>query len=196
MTDILNEALCDWLDAAEEATPPEVDAASFWRRATTGEGCWTWQEGVGGRGYGRVHGAAYGVPTTLAHRVAWVLAGNPDPGELCVLHHCDNPPCIRPDHLFLGTRGDNSADMMQKGRHRVSRNPEHFTKGSRNGRAKLAEEQVVELRKRAIAGEHYSTLAAAYGITPSRANGIILGNGWRHIWPYFEERAHSARRKT
>jgi hypothetical protein len=188
MSDIINEALCDWFEVAPVPPGPTIDAESFWRRATSGEGCWTWQEGVSG-GYGRIYGRGYGVPTTLAHRVAWVLAGNADPGELCVLHSCDNPPCIRPDHLFLGTRADNSADMMKKGRHRLSMDPQFFTKGTSNARAKLTNEQVVEIRQQAIAGEHYTAIAKAFGISPTHACGIINGRSWRHIWPYFEERS-------
>lgn len=188
MSEIINEALGDWFQVTPEPPGPKIDAESFWRRATSGEGCWTWMEGVSG-GYGRVRGQTYGVSTTLAHRVAWVLAGNPDPGDLCVLHHCDNPPCVRPDHLFLGTRADNTADMMGKGRNRLNTDSDSFTKGTRNARAKLTNEQVVEIRQRALAGEHYTAVAEAFGISPTHACGIINGRSWRHIWPYFEERS-------
>ncbi len=77
-------------------------------RAPTG--CLEWQGPVDGKGYGRVDGGK------LAHRVAYRLAKG-DPGPLCVLHTCDNPPCINPEHLWLGTRGDNNRDAAAKGRH-------------------------------------------------------------------------------
>lgn len=195
MADIINEAVCDWLDVADQAAPGPADPETFWTRAVKTDDCWLWQGTVDRSGYGRAHGPSYEVQSSLAHRIAWTLAGRPDPGELCILHHCDNPPCVRPDHLFAGTRADNTADMMAKGRQRSSDNPEHFTKGSRNGTAKLTEQSVVEMRQRAQRGEHYADLAGAFGVTPSRANAIILGNGWRHVWPYNEERATRPKRR-
>lgn len=72
-----------------------------------------------------------------------------------------------------------------KGRGRAGAQPfEARTHGTRNAHAKLTEASVVELRKRAAAGERYQHLAVAYGISESRANAIINGNGWRHVWPY------------
>lgn len=72
--------------------------------------CWEWQRGHGQAGYGRCG-------TLHAHRVAWTLVHGDIPDTLWVLHHCDNPPCVRPTHLFLGTAADNTLDMIQKGRH-------------------------------------------------------------------------------
>lgn len=67
------------------------------------------------KGYGRIQVRPNG--TMLVHRLAWVLANGPIPPGFCVLHKCDNPPCVRLEHLFLGTLLDNNADMMAKGRH-------------------------------------------------------------------------------
>lgn len=75
--------------------------------------CWIWTGGVGSHGYGALAKSA------LAHRFSWELHNGPIPSETpCVLHHCDTRRCVRPDHLFLGTRADNTADMISKGRHR------------------------------------------------------------------------------
>ena len=98
---------------------------------------------------------------------------------------CDNPPCVRPDHLFLGTKKDNTQDMMAKGRGKSGAQPwESRTHGERNAHAKLTARQVVEMRKRAMAGERYQDLAEAYGISVSNANTVIIGNSWRHVWPF------------
>ena len=76
-------------------------------------GCFVWTGRKFRREYGLFH---WGGKARLAHRVAWALA-NGDPGDECVLHKCDNPPCVNPEHLFLGTRGDNNRDAYAKGRH-------------------------------------------------------------------------------
>lgn len=75
--------------------------------------------------------------------------------------------------------------MMAKGRGKTGARPfESRTHGTRNAHAKLTEAQVVDMRRRALAGERYQDLAVAFGVSESRANAIIIGNGWRHVWPY------------
>lgn len=81
-------------------------------------GCWEWQAGKGEGGYGAISSRQY--KTKMAHRVAYAMMVG-DPTGRSVLHRCDNPPCVRPDHLFLGTQQDNLLDMRAKGRGRNSR---------------------------------------------------------------------------
>ena len=89
----------------------------FWARVQKGEGCWRWDGSKNRYGYGFVSYGPRGAQTRVqAHRVAWTLAYGPIPDGAFVLHHCDNPPCVRPDHLFLGTQGDNMVDMAAKRR--------------------------------------------------------------------------------
>lgn len=82
-------------------------------------GCLEWTGYTNDKGYGRIWVGPLGAPERMryAHRVAWELVNGLIPDDLCVLHRCDNPPCANVTHLFLGTRSDNNADMLAKGRH-------------------------------------------------------------------------------
>ena len=104
----------------------------FWSHVAKSDGCWLWTAGLN-RGYGAfaVHRKDIG-----AHRYSWMLENGPIPDGLFVLHRCDNPPCVRPDHLFIGTQLDNMLDKMSKGRgyegdrHYLRQNPERVRRGS------------------------------------------------------------------
>jgi hypothetical protein len=85
----------------------------FWEKVEISDGCWLWTAGRNDAGYG-VFGVTHD-DIWLAHRLAWLFYTGDDPGDLAVLHTCDNPPCVKREHLFLGTRGDNHRDMVTKG---------------------------------------------------------------------------------
>lgn len=137
-------------------------------------------------GYGRF---TYKAKQRLAHRAAWALLQGPLSAEACVLHRCDNPPCVNPDHLYLGDRGDNARDMAKKGRQWVQKNPagrpicpiELKPRGEAHGCAKLDEASVLAIRRRASKGELGKHLAVEYSCSKSLVYQIILGTIWTHV---------------
>jgi hypothetical protein len=143
----------------------------FWASLETGAGCWTWKlatRGAGGYGTTKWQGRSYGT-----HRVAWELTYGPIPPGMLVCHRCDNPPCCRPDHLFLGTPGDNMRDMRDKGRARTA-----GRRGEQTGRALLTEEQVRMVRRRRADGETMANLARELRVSFGAIRSIVLGLNW------------------
>lgn len=90
-------------------------AARFWDKVAIDRGCWLWTAGTR-HGYGAISEGGRGSPMIMAHRFSWEFHFGPIPDGLGVLHKCDNPPCVNPAHLFLGTQGDNMRDKAVKGR--------------------------------------------------------------------------------
>lgn len=91
----------------------------FWSKVDQSGDCWEWTAAANRQGYGKFKARSYVL--VPAHRHSWELANGPIPAGMYVCHRCDNPRCVRPDHLFLGTHQDNVTDMMAKGRHRYER---------------------------------------------------------------------------
>ena len=110
----------------------------FWTKVDKSIDCWTWTAGKMPTGYGmfNVNGKNYG-----AHRISVVLDGR-DPTGYVVMHTCDNPSCVRPDHLIVATQKDNMIDMSKKGRSHTNQ-----ARGIDSGRHKLTEEEVIEIRR-------------------------------------------------
>lgn len=133
-------------------------------------GCWTWRGALNGHGYGQLAvGAARPEIASRAAYMAWV---GPLADGAVVCHRCDNPPCINPAHLFIGTRGDNNQDMAAKGRH---------AHGARAPYARLTDADVFEIRRRyAAGGIRYVDLADEYGVSKSEIGHVVLGKRWRH----------------
>lgn len=153
----------------------EKQIARFWAKVKIlgPEDCWEWKASLNGCGYGHVgiNGKMF-----ISHRVAWELTYGPIPKGLCICHKCDNPPCINPNHLFIGTQQDNVTDMESKGR-AVRSN------GEKNGKAKLTKDQVIEIRRLYAIESHMSlsAIGRAFGVTPSAIYNIVNRKFWKHI---------------
>ena len=109
----------------------------FWVKVNKTDTCWIWKSSKNDAGYGHIN---YRGACSLAHRVSWELTNGAIPSNMCVLHKCDNPSCVNPYHLFLGTQLDNMSDMKEK--NRSSRRP-----GESNPRAKLMPSNIEWIRK-------------------------------------------------
>lgn len=177
---VRRNGLCELHDSRLKRTgttddPPKKTLADrFWSKVERrgADDCWPWTAATNEHGYGvmRPAGQRSG-PTVKAHRVSLMLAGV-DIDGLVIRHSCDNPPCVNPAHLSVGTKADNSADMVARGR---------SPRGSRSGASKLTESQVAEIRARQAAGELHRVLAADYGVSRVTITNIVSGKTWRHV---------------
>ena len=153
----------------------------FWSKVEKTETCWLWIASLNSNGYGHFKmPTPSGLRNCVAHRAAYELTYGPIPDGLYVCHRCDNRRCVRPEHLFLGTAADNTADMVAKGRARTG--PPHDQNGEKNAHHKLTEQQVMEMREKY---QPYivtaSKLAAAYGVKRHTVKEILAHRAWRHI---------------
>lgn len=131
-------------------------------------GCRLWCLSCNKKGYGRLR---WDHKIQQAHRMSWEAHFGPVPEGLHVLHKCDVPACINPDHLWLGTNADNNADKITKGRQRPCR-------GARNGSAKLREVDIIAIRSDQRA---HTSIARDYGVTGVHVGHIKAGRVWSHV---------------
>ena len=157
----------------------------FWSKVDKSfgpDGCWLWTASRNKANYGRFNP---GNGPIFAHRWAFEQAFGPLPPRTLVCHHCDNPPCVNPRHLFAGTHADNSADMVAKGRASIS------SRGEGSPRAKYSDAQVDRLVALVASGLSVTRAARRVGIKSSTANGIMTGARRAHQVPLEMIGAHS-----
>lgn len=136
--------------------------------------CWIWTAGCNPQGYGWFYWEG---KHRLAHRASLAMASRPVPEGLLACHTCDNPPCVRPSHLFIGTYRDNNLDALRKGRKEAIKP----MVGKENPRAKLSEHDVLKMREMRKAGHTYQSIANAFGVTYSPTYDAITGKHWKHL---------------
>lgn len=160
-------------DAIARTLTNEQAIARFWSLVNKTETCWLWTGYTNKKGYGTFSTGKYNV---FAHRFSWALATGCVP-SMDVLHNCpggDNPACVNPAHLWLGTNTENVADMDAKGRHAR-------LLGGRNAASKLTAEKVRDMRSRAVLGERSADLGQEHGVSESTARYAIQRRTWKHV---------------
>ena len=137
--------------------------------------CWEWTAFRDKNGYGRIGLGGREDGVGFAHRVAWMLFRGEIPAGKLVLHKCDNPPCVRPSHLFTGTDSDNAFDRSKKGRNR-----DQF--GQKNNLSKIEkEEHIREIRRRVAMGESQVSIGKIFGVSQSAVSKIVRRKRWGHV---------------
>lgn len=173
----------------------------FWEKVSRSSKCWEWTASKDSCGYGLFR-VSHTENMRRAHRVAWTLENGEIPDGLHVLHRCDNPACVRPSHLFLGTHRDNMLDMHAKGRgrgfptgdrnpsraapekfrggnHWLRRHKDRTLDGEANPNHRLTADDVAAIRRRyAGGGVRQVDLAREYGVTQPNISAIVRGATW------------------
>lgn len=147
--------------------------------------CWLWTGGMDKDGYGQTHYCGKNVRT---HRVAWLLRNGVIPDAMVVMHTCDTPACINPDHLKLGTNQENTEDKMQKKRHRVASGDDHYLRKNPSQRAgdkcpssKLNESAVRAILQKLANGMKQREIASELGVSRTAISAIATGRNWKHL---------------
>ncbi len=159
---------------------------NFWGyvKLDTEDRCWLWIGASSSHGYGNFRA---GEKQFRAHRFSWLLNRGSIPEGQFVLHQCDNPKCVNPGHLFLGTHRDNMRDKVSKGRQaKGDRNgartkPELHPRGATHGMSVLTEEQVRSIRLERSEGVSPFFLAEKYGVTHYAIWCAVTRRTWAHV---------------
>jgi hypothetical protein len=163
-----------YLESKMKKYSKEEAIQAFWNKVDKrGEDdCWEWKGSINHSGYGQL---TFDKKHIFAHRLSYIFENGDIPEGMCICHHCDNPGCVNPKHLFIGTVRDNVLDM-------ISKNRKYSNVGENNGRSKLTTDQVIEIRrkyKRRIYTQ--LMLAKEYGVARPSIKDILVGSHWKHL---------------
>lgn len=154
-----------------EITPQWVRRFNNKWRENDVTGCWEWFGAKASKGYGEIK-----IPKTRkqipAHRLSYLIHKGAIPEDKCVLHKCDHPCCVNPDHLFVGSKLDNARDMVSKNRHCF---------GEKQGASKLSTEQVRQIRMLCDSGIPQIEISRIMSISPMQVSRIKRGLRWAHL---------------
>ncbi len=168
----------------------------FWEKVQKTDGCWIWT-GATTQGYGVIRAEGPSRAMIRAPRLSYEIHVGPIPKGKHILHHCDNPPCTNPEHLFVGTSKDNAEDMVRKGRSTkgrststwVARGNVHYTRripcaqvGQKNNGSKLTDKQVQEIRNLYAQGNiSQSKLGKMFNVSQTAVGHILRRITWNHL---------------
>lgn len=153
-------------------TSPKSLKERFEKYVVCGNGCWLWSGHVDKDGYGRIRQGSKSEPLLRSHRVSYELYVGSIPPGMMVCHSCDNPPCVRPSHLFIGSAVDNVRDMIFKKRDKI--------RGSSQSQSKLSDSDVRDIRLFSPMITQKS-LASHFGVSQGLISHVLTGNNWRHV---------------
>lgn len=146
----------------------------FFRKVDKTETCWIWRGNTNPNGYGAIQEGGKGSKKILAHRLSYRLHKGDIPVGMVVMHSCDNPACVNPSHLSIGTYKDNTHDMIAKGRKRVV-----APKGVGNGKAKLNDDLVRYIKQNHK--KSHAALARELNVGTTTVRGVRSGRTWSHV---------------
>lgn len=155
-------------------TPQQVEEWLWSRVDIVKSGCWEWIGPLSHDGYGAIVVNYNGKKLYRPHRLSWMICFGEIPHDLRVCHTCDNPKCINPKHLWLGTMKQNTLDSVIKGR-------ANRAKGEMTGKSKLSNSQVIEMRKMRDDGKTFEVIGNRFGVTKANARYVCSGRTWRHL---------------
>lgn len=146
------------------------DKLNYFGWEVSSAGCWLWKGNINSKGYASMH--VKGLGKVECHRIAYLVWVGEIESGLQVRHTCDNPPCINPEHLVLGTIADNMRDKVERNRQ---------LRGETHNLAKLTEVAVRDIRRRRAAGERLKPLAEQYGVSETMVSYVVRGKNWSHV---------------